>query len=162
MNRPMMLLALCLLAGCAKNAAQDVHMAARQTAVNVRDQVKEVTGRVKTYFVLPAYQPAQSKPPQTAYCYRTQSDILCYRDPVPGAEMRLVAFQGVAQPDGSSQVVAVMEEPPLVTAKDRAPSARPAYRAVDPQPIFVGIAPGVAGAESALQGAGAPKDLMHH
>lgn len=175
MNRLMMLCALCLLAGCAKNITEDVHLAARGGAIYVRDEFKQTVQRVKGYFILPPYQSQLPKPPQTAYCYRTQGDILCYRKPLPGAETRLVAVQGEFQADavpeaqktadGAASPPLVPQEPPLVSAKDRAPASPLPYRPIDPQPIFVGMAPGAATAEKAPNksgggSAGTPRDLM--
>lgn len=38
----------------------------------------------------------QMPPPpavESAYCYKTSADVLCYRQPLPGQESRLVAYQ---------------------------------------------------------------------
>lgn len=77
------------LASCA-----DLMQGARQSTINVRDDARKTAERVKTYFVLPPYEKPVKKPVAERYCYRLMQDITCYAQPVPGAETRLVAYQG--------------------------------------------------------------------
>jgi len=42
----------------------------------------------------------KEKPAPSRYCYRVMQDIMCYRDPQPGAEMRLVGYQEPYQESG--------------------------------------------------------------
>ncbi len=46
------------------------------------------------------------KPVREAYCYRVLQDVMCYHQPVAGAEARLVAYQGNAQEEFGGEGVA--------------------------------------------------------
>lgn len=55
------------------------------------------------------------KPIPPSYCYRVLQDIVCYSEPLPGAESRLVAAQGtqnsIAPSAGVGGNVHIWEEP---------------------------------------------------
>lgn len=75
-------------------------------------------------------KPKELKPVPTRYCYRVMQDIMCYADPQPGAEGRLVAYQGAV-------------EVPIEAADKPAPLARSVAPDQPIQPIFVMPPPAV-------------------
>jgi hypothetical protein len=84
-----------------------------------RDTVKEL---VKPY---PPPPKPGLKPVRDAYCYRVMQDIMCYHEPQPGAEARLVAYQGneiggegVANSGALPQMAAAVQP---VAVRDTAP-----------------------------------------
>lgn len=47
------------------------------------------------------------------FCYRTQSDILCYTDPLPGQEQRLVGYQLGKRPQTAVNTVSLPQIEPV-------------------------------------------------
>lgn len=62
------------------------------TAARVANQVKEET--VSTWRELFTFRPTKPlQAPQTRYCYKMQSDIVCYDTPQPEINSKLVGYQ---------------------------------------------------------------------
>ncbi len=122
---------------------------AHRIANNVRDNVRVTSRRMKEWWF---YEP---KPPQnrdvaSSYCYRVLQDVVCYRQPMPEWEHRLVGYQGTgALPPPPS----VMQPLPKrsISASNEAAS-----RLASAQPVFVEIPPDVKEAEA--NGADPDKD----
>lgn len=153
-------LAMMVLSSCA--AAQQSGMRARD---NTQDELNYLSNRVKGYFQ-PYKPPPPPLPIASSYCYRTMADIVCYRDPQPGAESRLVGYQepplsslnpssgGQAQHFtttsgiASNNSVSMMDEErplasrPLFTLQEHPGNPPPRIR--EQREVFVGAAPGVA------------------
>jgi hypothetical protein len=123
----------------------DASTAADNVVKDVQSNVKEAVGHVNNLggaakegvyhgmdsvadWMRPAPPP---KPPQAiaaSYCYRTYQDILCYRQPMPGWEFRLVGYQGTY---AKAPPPAIMEPLPVQAeakpAADRTASAQPVF-----------------------------------
>ena len=75
------------------------------------------------------------QPVPVSYCYRSLQDILCYRQPMPGWEARLVGYQGTgAMPPEYAQTQ------PLAR-RISTTSMLPANRAQSAKPLVVGEVP---------------------
>ncbi len=110
----------------------NVERAGSRIADNVRDQVKKTNRKVRDWWLTPLKEP-QPKVVSNSYCYRVMQDILCYREPMPGWEQRLVAYQGThAEPPP------VAMTKPLPTVKVD-PAKTTAYRVNNAKPVFVSL-----------------------
>ncbi|MDE3015497.1 MAG: hypothetical protein KGI29_01035 [Pseudomonadota bacterium] len=81
--------------------------------------------------------PPPPPPPKviaSSYCYRTYQDILCYRQPMPGWEYRLVGYQGTY---AAPPPPAFMQPLPVQAAMANSSSARVA----DAKPVFTDMPP---------------------
>lgn len=98
----------------------------------VRDNVKATVQHVKEWW---NEDPYAKKPPHTVestYCYQSLSDVLCYNQPMPGWEGRLVGYQGTfAEPPPP-----VVTEPlPVVSAEHK----NAAERVASVEPVFTAM-----------------------
>jgi hypothetical protein len=99
--RPMMLilpLVVALLSGCTS-----------------QDSINATGASLKRIFTVEPKKPYRPHAVAEAYCYRMQSDILCYRRPQPGKEVQFVGRQpvenvGVAVSSGTPQVAPSIED----------------------------------------------------
>ncbi|MDE3060357.1 MAG: hypothetical protein KGJ06_05045 [Pseudomonadota bacterium] len=123
-----------------------VKAAAKETAVAVGAEVKEAAGHAGnladaakegiygvTDHLANWIRPEKPKPPlpvRASYCYRAYQDILCYRQPMPGWEFRLVAYQGT---DAKPPPPAMMQLLPTRTADVK---ENPANRVAAAKPVF--------------------------
>jgi hypothetical protein len=163
MRSRLLLSLLLMLPACTKAGVQESSESARQVAIDMRDNAIKTKENAKTYFNLPPYQKPMKKPAQTAYCYRTASDILCYPTPVAGAETRMVGMQQAQAVDEEGQVgdsaapvISVsqaVDSPGLIHANDSVPpaSSQP-YHAFEVKPIFIDMAPAVTATAGSAQG----------
>lgn len=71
---------------------------AQTLADDLRDNVYATASKVEEWATEPAKPPKTAKDVSNSYCYRALQDILCYRQPMPGWETRLVAYQGTNAP----------------------------------------------------------------
>lgn len=68
---------------------------AHKVADKVRDNVRATSRHVKKWwFYDPEKEVKVARDTPNSYCYRTGTDVLCYRQPMPGWERRLVGYQG--------------------------------------------------------------------
>jgi len=109
---------------------------APQTALNEANDMKaniyQTSGEVKDWFLTPPPK-NERVPVASTYCYKVFQDILCYRQPMPGYEDRLIAYQGTnAEPPP-----AAMMQPLSTQESDM--SKQPANRVANAQPVFVQI-----------------------
>ena len=120
------ILALIALTGCSTPPAE----AAKTLATNVKNDIYETSYKIHDWAMTP---PKEALPPQdvaTSYCYRALQDIMCYRQPMPGWENRLVAYQGTnAVPPSPSQMV-------LLPKRKEDTSILPANRVASSKPVF--------------------------
>jgi hypothetical protein len=110
---------------------------AQEPASQALDTVGNETGasynKMRGYLDLgPRPKPVQSKDVvQPRYCYHTYEDIICYSQPLPGEEYRLVAFQsasgktGYTLPPAPTNVVMPPLPPPKPTTIGPPPPAKP-------------------------------------
>lgn len=90
MRNPILLIVLLpLLAACAS-----VQENSKRAGRNLNEGVLALRQKMIDY-TEPSRRtkPAPPPPLQSAYCYKTQADVLCYRDPLPGQEGRLIGYQ---------------------------------------------------------------------
>ena len=62
-------------------------------ACTTQDSINATGTSLKRIFVVEPKKPFRPHPVAEAYCYRTQTDILCYREPRKGMEVQYVARQ---------------------------------------------------------------------
>jgi len=119
-------LSLFVLAACVpqQNAALDL-------ANDLKNNVYHTTTKVKEWAMTPPMDERAPQPIQDSYCYYTLQDILCYRQPMPGWEYRLVGYQGT---DAAPPAPAVMQPLPLQAEET---SALPVNRVANAKPVFV-------------------------
>lgn len=87
---------LLALAACTPQNKQSVQYHMNDTSQRmqhaVREEVREINRSIQNYIT-----PEPKKPlrpiPVSSYCYRAYGDVVCYRDPVPGGEERLIGYQ---------------------------------------------------------------------
>lgn len=74
--------------------AQELAVTARDRVGNfVKKDVYEATGKFYDWVLTPPPKKLPNPVP-SSYCYRSFQDVLCYRQPMPGWEHRLVGYQG--------------------------------------------------------------------
>ena len=105
-----------LLTGCAT-----LQTNSESAATTLKDNVHNTAERVEGWLMTPPEKkPKQAVP--TSYCYQSFQDILCYRQPMPGWESRLVGYQGTgAKPP---QVAVMKALPTRATGVDMSPEMR--------------------------------------
>ena len=109
---------------------------ARQNAGRMADDLKEnyekTSDRVKEWMT--ATPKPVKQPVPASYCYVSLQDILCYRQPMPGWESRLVGYQGT---DAPSPHPAMTQALPTRTPND---DMLPEKRAETTKPLAPGLA----------------------
>ena len=124
-------------------ACQQNMEAVRRTSISARDNLIETKDHIGSYFILPPYEKPQNQPVASRYCYKTLADIICYADPQPSMESRLVASQGVAT---SHELPASTSLPPVAASGQDMKRERQARA----QPVFVGLPPVVRSDDSTV------------
>lgn len=103
-------------------------------ANNARDGIKQTAHRLREWWLTPLPEEhLHAVPP--SYCYKALQDVMCYRQPMPGWEHRLVGYQGTNA-----------EPPPAVVTKllpqRQADSMKQAEnRIANTKPVFVTLPP---------------------
>jgi len=118
------LLYIALLSGCVP--AVD---SAKTLATDLKDNVYTTTAKVKDWAMTPPVVP-QPHEITNSYCYYVLQDILCYHQPMPGLESRLVAYQGThAQPPApyTMELLPKREAAAGNTPPDYAANAKPVF-----------------------------------
>lgn len=138
---------LILFTICAATGCTQMTTAANKLSDNTRGAIYRTAGKVQDYT---RYDPPSSEPlaPQTAFCYKASSDVICYDTPQANMTHKLVGYQGDAL--ASVMVVSAPVAPVIETAPVAAAQA-PLAPATE-----VGAAPKVA----ADTPAGEPKPLL--
>jgi hypothetical protein len=114
-----------ILAGC-----EPQQQIAEHLATNAKDSIYETSYKIHDWAMVPPPPKAPNQPVRTSYCYHTASDILCYRQPMPGWEGRLVAYQGT---DAAAPPPAIMQPLPKRLADTE---ATPESRVAKAMPVF--------------------------
>lgn len=101
-----------------------------------RDNVKKTANKVQEWWFtpLPSTEPL---PVRASYCYKAQTDVLCYREPMPGWEHRLVAYQGTgaeAPPAPSMELLPKQTGDTSKLAENRVASTKPVFVEPPPEP----------------------------
>ena len=105
-----------------------------RAATGVKDNLYKMGERIKKWAMTPPAGPGPNKPVPASYCYQSFQDVLCYRQPMPGWEARLVGYQGT---DAEPPQAAMMKPLPVRTQNT---AMLPANRAVNAKPLVVGAA----------------------
>jgi hypothetical protein len=105
---------LAMLAGC-QEKMNDIGR--RMGLVKTAAGQNLVTG--SAYYEFPAFSPGTHHKPESTFCYKVQTDILCYEQPRAGWENRLVGYQEpMRQRQNQSQSVSYPQNnPPPVTTE---------------------------------------------
>jgi len=106
------------------NASETIQWAADDLKKNAYD-TKE---RVHKWMIKPPEPPPPPQAVRASYCYQVYQDILCYRQPMPGWEYRLVGYQGTG----------VLPPPPAFT--EPLPSQQ-ADAVMSPEERLAGVSP---------------------
>jgi hypothetical protein len=101
--------------------------------------------KLKKMFTFNPKQPVREVP--HSYCYQVMQDIMCYNQQIPGAEYRLVGWQGTG--DAPTPVIRPLTQTEKATLS-RTPVAGGA-RLKPLEPIFVGKLPETKGTETKVQ-----------
>lgn len=112
------ILPLLLLLGACTQMVDGGEGGALKTEKSIRD-----TGEALRNLFTYERKPTALKAIPSTYCYRVMQDIVCYRDPQPGAEARLVAYQGT-----------VAVAPPIPTPAEVKKTVATAPELFDPKP----------------------------
>lgn len=119
----------------------------------VQKEASVTLDKVQGYLQVPKYKKASPKEPPPSYCYRTGGDILCYKQPLPGQEDRLVGYQSTIAPEAlvasKAKVREVKPMPPRVVKP--VPASAPAPAAKQSDTVFVDMAPQVKPDDTATQ-----------
>jgi hypothetical protein len=95
-------------------------------ATITRDNVQKAVGKARKWLLTRPEAPQPVAVP-ASYCYKVLQDVLCYRQPMPGWEHRLVAYQGTY---AAAPPVALTRPLPSVGANTTAVATKS-------QPVFV-------------------------
>jgi len=116
-----------LLTGCAQ-AEQ-----AESLPTLVKDNIYKTASKVTEWVSTPPAPPPGPKDVADSYCYHVLQDILCYHQPMPGWEYRLVGYQGThAEPPAQATM--------QLLAKRRPDNGdTPATRAANTTPVFATV-----------------------
>ncbi len=123
----------------------DIPEGVSRVATDVRDDVHRSANKLKDW-VLSSPEPKVKQAVPASYCYQSLQDVLCYRQPMPGWEARLVGYQGT---DAPAPPPAVMQPLP-VRASNLAMS--PTNRANNAKPLVQKAANTAKTEEAAVEG----------
>lgn len=114
----------------ARGGMANVESSASRIADNFRDGFHRSVDRFERWWFTPPPEENGKRAIPASYCYNSFQDVLCYRQPMPGWEHRLVGYQGTA---AVPPPPAVME--PLPVRAQEKPSTS-AGRIANAQPVF--------------------------
>lgn len=109
-----------------ENWGKDISRGANQ----MRDNIKKTGRKLREWWLTPLPDP-QPTPLATSYCYTSFQDVLCYRQPVPGWEHRLLAYQGT----GAAPPPPSITKPVPLAGDDQSKLA--VNRVANSKPVFV-------------------------
>lgn len=119
-----------LLAGFVVSGCEPAKETASFRANNIKDSIYETTYKVQDWAMTPPKKKGEPLAVASTYCYRAQTDVLCYRQPMPGWEGRLVAYQGTDAMPPPPPVMQLLPKP----SKDT--SMAPENRIATTKPVF--------------------------
>lgn len=115
-------------------ACAPAHETGKFLADNIKDSVYETAYAIEDWASTPPKGKGKPLPQAHRYCYRVQGDILCYRQPMPGMEYRLVGYQGYGAPQPPSPTMQLLPKSKLDE------SMTPENKLANSKPVF-GVAP---------------------
>lgn len=130
---------LCALFCLSLTACGPVVETTDRVANNIKADAHATAEHMEKWFAIPRKQ--SPRPVPTTYCYKAQTDVLCYRQPMPGWEHRLVGYQGTGAeppPPATMQVLKTASGSPET----------PAMRVAGAQPVFIEPPPEIQGSDS--------------
>lgn len=136
-----------LLSACA-----DYKAAVTNVSEDFKTNVYQASDGIKRWWHTPPYTPGKQSV-ATSYCYRAYQDVMCYRQPMPGWEHRLVGYQGTDANEPPAPMMQPLAEhyPGVVTTAQRAASA---------EPVFIGLPPEIKADASQTVGPASMKPLL--
>lgn len=126
----------------ALTACEPAKQSAKFFADNLKDSVYETAYAIDDWANTPPKGEGELLPVPHRYCYRAQGDILCYRQPMPGWEGRLVAYQGTDAKEPPRQVMQLLPKSAkneAVTPESRVAGAKPVFNDLPKQEALPGI-----------------------
>ena len=104
-----------------------------------RDNLRKTSEKLREWLITPRPPKKPNNAIAASYCYHAQSDITCYRQPMPGWEGRLVAYQGtnaVAPDAAQMQPLPKREVIASVLPENKVANAKPVFTElpVSPKP----------------------------
>lgn len=118
------------LTAASVTACEPAKQAGSFLANNAKDAIYETTYKVQDWAMTPPKGKGEPLPVASTYCYKAQTDVLCYRQPMPGWEGRLVAYQGT---DALPPPPPVMQ---LLPKANKDKSMLPENRVAASKPVF--------------------------
>ena len=107
-------------------------------ADNVKDSIYSTVYTVQDWAMTPPKGKGEPLPVANSYCYRAQTDVLCYRQPMPGWEGRLVAYQGtdaLAPPPPVMVLLPKSAKGKALSAENRVAAAKPVFKERPKDPV---------------------------
>ena len=104
---------------------------AKRVATNVRDNVRHNSKKLKEWWF---YDPDKGKHKQaiaTSYCYSVLQDIVCYRQPMPGWEHKLVGYQGTGAlppPTATTEPLPTLAQNAAKLPENRLTTTKPVFK----------------------------------
>jgi hypothetical protein len=102
-----------------------------------RENIYKTSYQIQKWVATPPELPKGPREIEQSYCYRSFHDVLCYRSPMPGAENRLVAYQGTGAEAPPQAVTQLLPTHPYDS------SQLPQNRVANARPVFIGLPPTV-------------------
>lgn len=99
-------------------------------ADNAKDSIYSTTHTVADWATKPRKKNNEKRDLASTYCYRSQTDVLCYRQPMPGWEGRLVAYQGTDALPPPPPVMVLLPKSAkgkALSAENRVAAAKPVF-----------------------------------
>jgi hypothetical protein len=105
-------------------------------ADKAKNDVYHTQKAVKEWAMTPPPEPGALLPTASTYCYHAQTDVLCYRQPMPGWENRLIAYQGtnaVPPPPAVMQLLPKARTQAAQTPENRVAESKPVFNELPKQ-----------------------------
>ena len=121
----------------ADQVVENAESRATAIASTVRDKAKVTGEKLRTWLITPAPSKKPDQSIASSYCYRSQADVLCYRQPMAGWENRLVAFQGTNAPSplpAQTQPLPKRVADASILPANKAANAKPVFKELPPPP----------------------------
>ena len=106
-------------------------------ATQLRDNIKVTGEQFRSWLITPPPGKAPDHAIATSYCYHSLTDVLCYRQPIPGWENRLIAYQGTnATPPPLAQTEPLQKHAvdASILTENKVASAKPVFKELPPAP----------------------------
>jgi len=94
-----------------------------------RDNLRATSNTIEKWVTThPGHEPPQAI--ASSYCYHSLQDVLCYRQPMPGWENRLIAYQGTNALPPEPAIMQLLPKQPVEA------DMLPANRVANSKPVF--------------------------